>query len=62
MATITLKGDKVHTMGSLPATGSKAPDFELTKTDLSNASLSDYSGKKTILNIFPSIDLSLIHI
>ncbi|SDE63225.1 thiol peroxidase (atypical 2-Cys peroxiredoxin) [Pricia antarctica] len=56
MATITLKGNKVHTTGSLPATGSKAPDFELTKTDLSHASLSDYSGKKTVLNVFPSID------
>ncbi len=56
MAKVTLKGNEIHTIGSLPKTGSKAPDFQLTKTDLSSASLSDYSGKKTVLNIFPSID------
>lgn len=56
MAKVTLKGNEIHTIGSLPATGGKAPDFELTKTDLSSASLSDYSGKKTVLNIFPSVD------
>jgi len=56
MAALTFKGNKVHTKGSLPATGSKAPDFKLTKSDLSDASLSDYSGKKMLLNIFPSID------
>lgn len=56
MATVTLKGNKIHTLGSLPENGSKAPDFSLTKTDLSSASLSDYLGKKIVLNIFPSID------
>ena len=56
MAQVTLKGNAVHTLGDLPANGGKAPDFKLTKTDLSSASLSDYSGKKTVLNIFPSID------
>ncbi|WP_373518636.1 thiol peroxidase [Pricia sp.] len=56
MAKITLKGNEIHTIGSLPSTGAKAPDFELTKTDLSKASLSDYSGKRTVLNVFPSID------
>ena len=43
-------------MGILPTNGSKAPDFQLTKNDLSSASLSDYSGKKVVLNVFPSID------
>ncbi|MGB6153122.1 MAG: thiol peroxidase [Pricia sp.] len=56
MSEITLKGNKINTIGSLPKKGEKAPDFELTKTDLSSASLSDYSGKKTVLNVFPSID------
>lgn len=31
-------------------------DFELLKTDLSTVKLSDFAGKKIILNIFPSID------
>ncbi len=56
MATITLGGNTVHTLGELPAVGSSAPDFTLTKDDLSSASLSDFSGKKVVLNIFPSVD------
>lgn len=56
MPTVTLKGNPVKTKADLPAVGSKAPDFKLVKNDLSEASLSDYAGKKKILNIFPSID------
>jgi len=56
MAETKLGGNPVHTSGELPAVGSQAPDFTLTKTDLSDASLKDYAGKKVILNIFPSID------
>jgi len=58
MATITLKGNPVQTIGNLPAKGSNAPDFKLTKTDLSETTLADYSGKRVVLNIFPSIDTS----
>jgi len=56
MARITLKGNPINTVGTLPAVGSKAPDFKLTKTDLSDVSLKDFAGKKIVLNIFPSID------
>lgn len=56
MATITLKGNPIETVGNLPAIGSQAPDFTLVKTDLGSASLKDYQGKTVILNIFPSID------
>jgi len=56
MATITLKGNKIETVGSLPSVGSKAPDFTLVKTDLSEISLQELNGKSVILNIFPSID------
>jgi thiol peroxidase len=56
MAQITLKGKPIHTIGTLPAVGSKAPDFKLTKTDLSDVSLKDFAGKRVVLNIFPSID------
>lgn len=58
MANITLKGNAVHTTGELPAKGSIAKDFKLTKTDLSEVSLSNYAGKYKVLNIFPSIDTS----
>lgn len=56
MTTITLKGSPVNTIGSLPKIGSKAFDFTLTKTDLSDVTLKDFVGKKVILNIFPSLD------
>jgi thiol peroxidase len=56
MATITLGGNPIHTSGELPKVGSKAPDFQLVKTDLSIASLADFAGSKLVLNIFPSID------
>ena len=56
MATITLQGDTIHTYGDLPAIGSPAPDFHMTKNDLSEIRLSDCLGKCTVLNIFPSLD------
>ena len=56
MASITLKGNAINSLGELPALGTKAPDFTLIKTDLSTASLSDFKGSKVVLNIFPSID------
>jgi len=59
MASITLKGNTIHTSGELPKVGSKAPDFKLTKSDLSDGSLSDFKGKKIILNIFPSLDTAV---
>ena len=59
MASITLKGEKINTSGKLPEKGTKAPEFKLVKTDLSDAALSDYSGKKVVLNIFPSLDTSV---
>jgi len=56
MASITLKGNPVNTKGELPKIGSKLSDFKLVANDLSIASLNDFSGKKLVLNIFPSID------
>jgi len=59
MAKITLKGNPIQTSGNIPAKGAQAPDFTLTKTDLSDVSLKDFLGKKVILNIFPSLDTSV---
>jgi thiol peroxidase len=56
MATITLKGNPIHTSGDLPAVGTKAPDFKLTRSDLRDVSLKDFAGKKKVLNIVPSLD------
>lgn len=56
MKEIKLKGTPIHISGNLPANGSAAPDFVLTKTDMSDVSLKDFKGKKIVLNIFPSVD------
>ncbi len=56
MAGITFKGQPTRTAGSLPAIGSKAPDFELTGTDLAQYTLGQWSGQRKLLNIFPSVD------
>ena len=58
MATVTLKGEEIRTSGELPAVGSKAPDFTLTKNDLTDAAYADYAGKTIVLNIFLSLDTS----
>ena len=47
MAKITFKGNPVNTSGNLPAKGSKAPDFTLVKSDLSNlVTYQNLKGKK----------------
>lgn len=56
MASITLKGNPVHTSGQIPEKGTVAKDFKLVRSDLSEVSLQDFAGKKKVLNIFPSID------
>ncbi len=56
MATVTLKGNTLNTIGNLPQNQSKAENIELVKTDLSALNLTDYLGKKVVLNIFPSVD------
>lgn len=56
MAKITLGGNPVETSGNLPQIGLKAPDFNLTATDLSSKTLEDFKGFKLVLNVFPSID------
>jgi len=59
MAEVMLRGNPIHTVADLPEVGSQAPEFSLTKTDLSDVHLSDLKGKRVILNIFPSIDTAV---
>lgn len=56
MAKITLKGNPINTNGDLPKVGTKAPDFKLTDGKLGDVHLSDFKGKKKLLNIVPSLD------
>jgi thiol peroxidase len=59
MATVTLKGNPIQTIGELPAVGRKAPDFTLVNGDLKDVSLADFKGKRKILNIVPSLDTAV---
>ncbi len=56
MATITLKGNEIHTSGNLPSVGESAKDFRLIGVDLSTKSINDFTGHHLTLNTFPSID------
>jgi thiol peroxidase len=59
MAKVTRKGNLTNTSGNLPEKGSKAPEFTLVKSDLSNLSLAELKGKKLVLSISPSLDTSV---
>ncbi|GAA1184288.1 thiol peroxidase [Ornithinimicrobium humiphilum] len=59
MATITLRGNPVTTVGELPQAGEAAPALTLTGTDLSDFSTADLAGKRVVLNIFPSVDTGI---
>lgn len=54
--TITLKGNEVHTIGTLPAVGATVKDFALVDSGLNVKTLETFEGKKKVFNIFPSID------
>ncbi|WP_209390971.1 thiol peroxidase [Chryseobacterium sp. RR2-3-20] len=56
MSNITLKGNPVHTKGSLPSVGATIKDFNLVDSSLNVKTLESFQGKKKVFNIFPSID------
>lgn len=56
MATVTLQGNPIETIGDLPAVGSQAPGYTLVQGDLSELTSESLAGKRVVLNIFPSID------
>lgn len=56
MATTAFKGSPVQTIGDLPSKGSSAPDFTLVGNDLGDITGQGFTGRRVVLNIFPSID------
>ncbi|MCI7643951.1 MAG: thiol peroxidase [Lentisphaeria bacterium] len=54
--TTLFKGNVVGLAGKFATPGEEAPDFALSKTDLSIFHLVDANGKRLLLNIFPSVD------
>ncbi len=59
MATITLKGNEINTIGNLMDVGLTIRDFALVNEKLEVKTLEDYAGKRKIFNIFPSIDTGI---
>ena len=55
-STVTLGGNPVEVAGNFPQKGQIAPIFSLVGNDLADVPLKQFSGKRKILNIFPSID------
>jgi len=56
MANVTLGGNPIKIAGNFPGKGDIAPDFTLTSKDLKDVGLKDFSGKRKVLNIVPSLD------
>ena len=54
--TVTLGGNPFQVNGDFPHKGQTAAAFTLVGKDLADVSLGSFSGKRTVLNIFPSID------
>ena len=54
--TVLFKGIVVTLLGTFVTPGTKAPDFNLVKNDLSEYTLNENKGKYVVLNIFPSLD------
>ena len=55
-STVTLGGNPIEVAGKFPKKGEHAPAFSLVGKDLAEVSLASLSGKRKILNIFPSVD------
>ena len=59
MATITFKGNNIHTSGDLPSVGDKAPAFKLTNGGLEDVGLEAFAGKKKVITVNPSLDTGI---
>lgn len=55
-STVTLGGNPFQVNGDFPQKGQTAAPFSLVGKDLADVTLESFTGKRKILNIFPSID------
>ncbi len=56
MAQVLLGGNPVTLKGTFPNKGEVLKEFKLSNAELKTVGLADYSGKRKVLNIFPSVD------
>lgn len=56
---VTMKGNPVNLIGSLPEIGQSIPEATLAGNDLSDVTLSSFKGKKLIISVVPSLDTGI---
>lgn len=56
MGQVTLGGNPINVGGTFPSVGEKAPEFSLVGRDLKPITLAEFTGKRKVLNIVPSLD------
>ncbi len=54
--TVSRSGVPTQVNGDFPQKGQTAPAFSLVAKDLADLTLESFSGKRKVLNIFPSVD------
>lgn len=59
MTQITLAGNPIEVAGEFPAVNTTVENFTLVNNGLADVSLADFTGKRKVLNIFPSIDTGI---
>ncbi|MBA8777987.1 thiol peroxidase [Staphylococcus schleiferi subsp. coagulans] len=56
MTQITFKQNPIQLLGKEVSVGAQAPDFTVVDNSLQGVSLSQYDGKKKMINVVPSLD------
>ncbi|AKS66877.1 thiol peroxidase [Staphylococcus coagulans] len=56
MTQITFKQNPIQLLGKEVSVGDQAPDFTVVDNSLQGVSLSQYDGKKKMINVVPSLD------
>lgn len=56
MQSVTRGGEAVDVSGRFPEVGDKLPPFTLTDGQLRDVELGEFTGKRKVLNIIPSVD------
>jgi thiol peroxidase len=56
MSQVTLGGKPIEVAGTFPSVGQQAAPFSLVGKGLADVKLSDFAGKRKVLNIVPSLD------
>lgn len=59
MRNLKFAGNDIEVVGNEMKIGDSAPEFTVLDNELNEVKLSDYTGKKIVLAVFPSVDTSV---